>query len=43
MKQTEIEKLSAEDIIDKLEEFKKKLNDFKNDSFNFTSRKSYTD
>ena len=29
MKQTEIEKLSAEDIIDKLEEFKKKLNDLR--------------
>ena len=29
MKQTEIEKLSAEDIMDKLEEFKKKLNDLR--------------
>jgi large subunit ribosomal protein L29 len=29
MKQTEIEKLSAEDILDKLEEFKKKLNDLR--------------
>lgn len=29
MKQTEIEKLSAEDIIDKLEEFNKKLNDLR--------------
>jgi large subunit ribosomal protein L29 len=29
MKQTEIEKLSAQDLIDKVEEFKKKLNDLR--------------
>jgi len=29
MKQTEIEKLSLEDLIDKLEEFNKKLNDLR--------------
>jgi len=29
MKQTEIEKLSLEDLIDKLEDFKKKLNDLR--------------
>ncbi|MDG2371574.1 MAG: 50S ribosomal protein L29 [Flavobacteriaceae bacterium] len=29
MKQTEIEKLSLEDLIDKLEEFKKQLNDLR--------------
>lgn len=29
MKQTEIEKLSAQDLIDKVEELKKKLNDLR--------------
>jgi len=29
MKQTEIEKLSAQDLIDNVEEFKKKLNDLR--------------
>jgi len=29
MKQTEIEKLSLEDLLDKIEEFKKKLNDLR--------------
>jgi large subunit ribosomal protein L29 len=29
MKQTEIEKLSAQDLIDKVEEFKEKLNDLR--------------
>jgi large subunit ribosomal protein L29 len=29
MKQTEIEKLSAQDLIDKVEDFKKKLNDLR--------------
>lgn len=42
MKQTEIEKLSAQDLIDKVEDFKKKIKRLKNDTYDFAFRKSHT-